>query len=50
MFLQMMELVGLILGIVIITTDLAKDKDIQNKLYQKQNKTYQINVLVEETN
>ena len=48
MCLQMMELVGLILGIVTITTDLAEDKDYQNKVSQILNKTYQMCVLVEE--
>ena len=48
MCLQMMELVGLILGIVTITTDLEKDKDYQDKVSQILNKTYQICVLVEE--
>ena len=48
MCLQMMELVGLILGIVIIITDLEKDKDYQNKVSQLLNKTYQICVLAEE--
>ena len=48
MCLQMMELVGLILGIVTITTDLAKDKDYQDKLSQVLNKTYQMCVLAEE--
>ena len=48
MCLQMMELVGLILGIVTITTDLAEDKDYQNKLSQILDKTYQMCVLVEE--
>ena len=48
MCLQMMELVGLILGIVTITTDLEKDKDYQNKVSQILNKTYQICVLAEE--
>ena len=48
MCLQMMELVGLILGIVTITTDLEKDKDYQNKVSQLLNKTYQICVLAEE--
>ena len=48
MCLQMMELVGLILGIVTITTDLEKDKDWLNKVSQLQSKTYQICVLVEE--
>ena len=48
MCLQMMELDGLILGIVTITTDLEKDKDWLNKVSQLQSKTYQICVLVEE--
>ena len=48
MCLQMIELVGLILGIVTITTDLEKDKDYQDKVSQILNKTYQICVLVEE--
>ena len=48
MCLQMMELVGLILGIVTITTDLEKDKDNQNKVSQLLYKTYQICGLVEE--
>ena len=48
MCLQMMELVGLILGIVNIITDLEKDKDYQNKVAQLLNKTYQICVLAEE--
>ena len=48
MCLQMMELVGLILGIVTITTDLAEDKDYQNKVSQILNKTYQMCVLAEE--
>ena len=48
MCLQMMELVGLILGIVIIITDQEKDKDFQNKVLQIQNKTYQMCVLAEE--
>ena len=48
MCLQMMELVGLILGIVTKITDLEKDKDYQDKLLQIQNKTYQICVLAEE--
>ena len=45
---QMMELVGLILAIVTITTDQEKDKDFQNKVSQILNKTYQMCVLVEE--
>ena len=43
-----MELVGLILAIVTITTDQEKDKDFQNKVSQILNKTYQMCVLVEE--
>ena len=45
---QMMELVGLILGILTIITDQAEDKDWQNKQSQILSKTYQMCVLVEE--
>ena len=48
MCLQMMELVGLILGIVTIITDLEKDKDWLSKQSLIQSKTYQMCVLVEE--
>ena len=45
---QMMELVGLILAIVTIITDLEGDKDWLNKQSQILSKTYQMCVLVEE--
>ena len=48
MCLQMMELVGLILGIVTKITGQVEDKDWQNKQSQILNKTYQMCVLVEE--
>ena len=44
----MMELVGLILAIVTIITDLENDKDWQNRQSQILNKTYQMCVLAEE--
>ena len=45
---QMMELVGLILAIVTIITDLEEDKDWLNKQSKILNKTSQICVLAEE--
>ena len=45
---QMMELVGLILAIVSLITDLEEDKDWLNKQSQIVNKTYQMCVLAEE--
>ena len=47
---QMMELVGLILGIVTIIKGQGEDKDWLNKQSQILSKTYQMCVLVEETN
>ena len=45
----MMELVGLILAIVTIITDLEGDRDWQNRQSQILDRTYQMCVLAEET-